>query len=211
MIDRIPKNGSTVDLQPLFFQLTLDTTTEFLFNESVNILQSEPGSLQQEFATAFDYAQSELNVRERMGLFRMFYRNPRFDEACKTVHEFVDKLVYKALQMRKARDADGKGEERYAFLNELARATKDPIQIRSEALNILIAGRDTTAGLLSNVFHVLARRPDVWNKLRLEVDSLGAKELGYDTLRNLTYLRYVLNEVMGCTAPLQNYRMLIFS
>lgn len=79
-------------------------------------------------------------------------------------------------------------------LSRLALATDDPIQIRAELLNILLAGRDTTAGLLSNTFYVLARRPDVWAKLKTEVDQLEGKRPDYETLRGMKYLKYVLNE-----------------
>jgi len=110
----------------------------------------------------------------------------------------VDKFVMKALEHRRRQENGEKSNEkegdRYIFMNELAMATNDPIQIRSELLNILLAGRDTTAGLLSNVFHVLARRPDIWNKLQEEISELGGAAPDYETLRNMKYLKFVLNE-----------------
>lgn len=39
MLKHIPRDGSTVDLQALFFRLTIDTATEFLFNHSTNSLR----------------------------------------------------------------------------------------------------------------------------------------------------------------------------
>jgi cytochrome P450 len=111
----------------------------------------------------------------------------------------VDKFVARALEYRRAHRAgekfsDERENRKYIFANELALATDDPIQIRAELLNILLAGRDTTAGLLSNTFFVLARRPDVWAKLQSEVNQLGGKRPDYETLRNMKYLKYVLNE-----------------
>jgi cytochrome P450 len=194
---KIPRDGSTVDLQPLFFQLTLDSATEFLFGESVDVLRSPEGSEQHLFGKDFDYAQNELSGRVRLGPFLWTYRNKEFDIACKRVHNFVDKFVARALEYRRAVLAGEKKEEektKYIFANELALATDDPIQIRAELLNILLAGRDTTAGLLSNTFHVLARRPDIWAKLKSEVDQLEGKRPDYETLRNMKYLKYVLNE-----------------
>ena len=35
----IPLEGGVIDLQPLFFRLTLDVTTEFLFGESIESLK----------------------------------------------------------------------------------------------------------------------------------------------------------------------------
>lgn len=200
LIAKIPRDGSTIDLQPLFYQLTLDSATEFLLGESVDILRSPTGSEQQLFGESFDFAQTELNLRLRLGPFVKLYYNRKFDTACLRVHNFIDQFVAKALEFRRERLASGKvkdeksGKEKYIFMNELALATDDPIQIRSEILNILLAGRDTTAGLLSNTFHVLARRPDIWAKLKHEVDQLEGKLPSYETLRSMKYLKNVLNE-----------------
>lgn len=38
LIDSIPRDGSAVDLQDLFFGLTMDSATEFLFGRSTNTL-----------------------------------------------------------------------------------------------------------------------------------------------------------------------------
>lgn len=38
LISAIPLDGSTVDLQPLFFSLTMDSATEFLFGKSTSCL-----------------------------------------------------------------------------------------------------------------------------------------------------------------------------
>jgi len=165
----------------------------------VEVLLSPEGSEQKNFAAAFDYGQFELLTRSRLGPFLFLYHNPKFNQACKVVHNFVDRFVYRALEYRRARDEEEKlgvklSKERYVFLNELAKATNDPIQLRDELLNILVAGRDTTAGLLSNTFHVLSRRPDVWSKLKAEIDELDGKAPDYDTLRNMKYLKHVLSE-----------------
>lgn len=211
LIAKIPKDGSVVDLQALFFQLTLDSATEFLFGESVDVLRSPAGSEQQLFGLAFDYAQMELTKRTRLGPFLWLYRNKEFDIACKRVHNFVDKFVARALEYRRATRAGEKAgnvEEKgkYIFANELALATDDPLQVRAELLNILLAGRDTTAGLLSNTFFVLARRPDIWAKLQVEVDQLEGKRPDYETLRNMKYLKFVLNE---CKSRLEFHQLQI--
>ena len=198
-LEKIPRDHSTLDLQPLFYQLTLDSSTEFLFGESVDVLRSPAGSEGQLFGTAFDYAQEEVNNRTRLGSFLWLYRNKEFDIACKRVHNFVDKFVARALEYRRAHRAGEKaGKERdkgkYIFANELALVTDDPVQIRAELLNILLAGRDTTAGLLSETFFHLARRPDIWAKLQSEVGQLEGRRPDYETLRNMKYLKYVMNE-----------------
>jgi cytochrome P450 len=196
---KIPRQGSTVDLQPLFFNLTMDSSTESLFGESILCQPSYEGSDAQKFADAFNYAQAELQLRHTLGRLSIFRRNAKFNDACKTIHDFADKYVKLGLEHRRQVQLYGEKEskgskERYVFLNSLSESTSDPIQLRNELLNILLAGRDTTAGLLSNCFHALARHPEVWNKLKVEVDALEGRLPDYETLKNMTYLKWVLNE-----------------
>lgn len=61
-------------------------------------------------------------------------------------------------------------------------------------MNVLLAGRDTTACLLSNLFFVLARSPVIWQKLRAEVAVLEGRPPTYNELRALKYVRYCVNE-----------------
>lgn len=83
---------------------------------------------------------------------------------------------------------------RYVFLHELVSQTSDKIKIRSELLNILLAGRDTTASLLSNVWFELSKRPQTWSRLRREVDALDGDLPTFERLKDMKYLRAVLNE-----------------
>ena len=132
----------------------------------------------------------------------MLLPDNEFIQACRVVHDFVDKIVNKTLERTLSQDAEkfieGKDEiDRYVFLKELIKATRDPTQLRDEILNILLAGRDTTASLLSLTFHLLARRPDIFRKLKTEVDQLHGVKPDYETLRSMKYLKYVLNESMS--------------
>jgi cytochrome P450 len=119
--------------------------------------------------------------------------------ACEIVHDFVDQIIQRALEkvhpVDPEKSLEGTGKpERYVFLTEMIKSTRDPKQLRDELLNILLAGRDTTASLLSHTFHVLARRPDIWKKLKAEVDELQGVRPDYETLRQMKYLKYLLNE-----------------
>ena len=204
LIEKIPKDGSTVDLQKLFFNMTLDSSTEFLFGESIESQLSFEGSDAEKFSHAFDFAQHRMPGRNRLGSLCRFIPDREFDKACKVVHEWGDRYVAKALQnlaVEEKAEKDDDVKERYTFMREMAKQTPDPIQLRNEVLNILLAGRDTTAGLLSNTFHALARHPRVWQKLKAEVDTLEGRLPDYECLRNMHYLKWVLNEGMLSRPP----------
>ena len=198
MIGRIPRDGSTVDLQELFFRLTMDSATEFLFGESTNSLSlSSSNESSARFAEAFNRSQEAVGEAVRDGPIAKLFRKKNFNSDVQYVHDFADTYVQRGLEMRRAYDlekADSKGEERYVFLNELVKQTSDPVRIRSELLNILLAGRDSTASLLSNTWFMLARRPDIWEKLQAEVSRLGNELPTFTQVKEMKYLRQVLNE-----------------
>ncbi|KAI9723677.1 MAG: hypothetical protein M1812_000977 [Candelaria pacifica] len=213
LIAKVPTDGSTVNLAPLFFRLTLDVATDFLFGESVNSLESEEGSKQQQFGAAFDYAQNNLGSPDTFGWQRHVFYFSKFSRSCRFVHSFIDEFVAKAQKEQQiksqvdksATDADAdddndndneKHPKRYVFLHELSKATNDPIQIRDESLSIMMAGRDTTANLLTTTFHILSRRPDIWTKLQSSIAPLNNEASTYETLRNIKYLKYFINETL---------------
>jgi len=197
MFQLLPRDGSTVDLQNLFFRFTIDTATEFLFGRSVHTLRrgSEAG---RRFTDAFDFSQAEITKTFCLGPFRRLQRNPQAQAAYKVCRSYADQFVDEALAIRKkcrenGRDMAEKGAEAN-FMQQLANATDDKNKIRDELLNVLIAGRDTTASLLSNLFFTLARKPEVWKKLREEVKHLDGRAPNYEELWDLKYARYCLQE-----------------
>lgn len=196
LLQAIPRDNSTVDLQELFFGLSLDFATEFLFGESTNSIA--PGLSTEsnaEFVNALNQSQAYIAYEGRRPLSGIF-PNFQFKRDIKVVHSFIDRWVQLGIEKRKTHQSEKVSDGRYIFLDELAQSTEDPIQIRSELLNILLAGRDTTASLLSNTLFVLAKRPDIWSKLRGEVDRLGGERPTSEQIKNMKYMRAVLNECM---------------
>lgn len=137
-----------LDLQPLFFRLTLDTTMAVLFGKSLESLEANDGGDEAAFATAFDHAQHQLARRGRLGDLYWLLGGKSFKRSCDFVHGFVDKIIKNALEETALRSLQ-KPAERYVFLNELISNTRDPIILRDQLINILLAGRDTTGCLLS--------------------------------------------------------------
>ncbi|KAJ5999391.1 hypothetical protein N7451_007201 [Penicillium sp. IBT 35674x] len=222
LLDLIPKDRTSFDIQRLFFLLTLDSATHFLFGESVGCMLPESETTgvlaksavrnAQGFADAFTVAQDYLASRSRaQGLYWLV--NPKaFREANSQVHEVVDHYVNVALESK--RNPDRKESDRYIFLNALAADTDDPKMLRDNMLNILLAGRDTTASLLSSTFYYLARHPNVFTRLRREIveafgDSRNPRgEITQTKLKDISYLRYVLNETLRLQPPVPiNFRV----
>ncbi|KAH8725091.1 cytochrome P450 alkane hydroxylase [Phaeosphaeriaceae sp. PMI808] len=195
LISLVQENDGVIDLQPLFFRLTLDTTTAFLFGESVRSLVTSEDVGERTFATAFGTAQKWITTRFRLQDFHWLINGKEFRQACQDVHRFADQIIDRNLSSdRKNTDNAGK----YVFLDTVAKGTSDRAALRGQIINILTAGRDTTACLLSWTFFLLVRHSRVMEKLRAEIVSTcgTSTELNRDDLKRMPYLQNVLKETL---------------
>lgn len=194
-----------VDLQPLFFHLTLDSATEFLFGESVDSQVNElkgGASRAKEFANAFDQSQMTLAVGSRLGnSLWWLVHNKAFRNNVKLVHDFVDYFVQKALASSEA-EKKSLGDK-YVFLHALAEQTRDPVELRSQLLNILLAGRDTTASSLGWFFYIMANPNNTkyYKALRTVVlENFGTysnpHDITFETMKSCQYLQWCINETL---------------
>jgi cytochrome P450 len=222
---------TVVDVVPLFFRLTLDSATEFLFGQSVNsqiaaLPDRDQSSLEEKnldwtsFGPAFDAATADIATRSWLYEFFWLYNPQSFKKHCRDVHKFVDYYVNLALcsevtSQEKTKDPQEPPRARYVFLHELVQQTRDPIELRSQLLNILLAGRDTTAGLLGWTFYLLARHPRVFKTLReVVIQTFGngngdnPKAITFESLKQCTYLQFTLSESLRlfATVPANSRR-----
>lgn len=164
-----------MDLQPLFFKLTFDTTMFLLFGDSVLDLDwGKVAGQESSFAQAFNLAQDYLAHRGRLGQFYWLLNDRTFRDACKRCHQFVDEAVDKALRASgKRQEKDGEElRSNYSFIDALAEQTQDREVLRDQCFNVLLAGRDTTGCCLSWSLRLLARHPQVLQRLREEIASV---------------------------------------
>lgn len=213
MFDQLKVDASgwtlSTDLAPIFFRLTMDTATEFLFGESVNTQRAHNLDLSSDLPVRdlrwskvganFDRGTATLGIRARLeGLYWM--HNPKtFRRDIREVHKFADYCIDRGLRRRQL--GSEKPQQKYIFLDQLLETMNDPVEVRSQLLNIFLAGRDTTAGLLGWTFWCLARHPRLYAKLRTSiVDQFGPSEnvgtITFAGLKSCTYLQHVMNEVL---------------
>jgi cytochrome P450 len=200
------------DLTPLFFRLTIDSATEFLFGESVDsqlaslpdYKSSKPPMAvnEQDFAVSFDQAQSTIATASRLGEAYWLVYDKKFKEHCRRCHAFIDHYVQLALSKDKRTGQEkSQGKQKYVFLDALAESTRNPIELREHLISILLAGRDTTASLLSYVFMLLSEHEDVYKNLRsVVIETFGTyskpKNITFETLKSCNYLQWILNETL---------------
>ena len=189
----IRREGPVVNLEDLFLGLTADITTHSMYGESVDSLNSGVLSGLME---AFQEAGYGCERRARWGTLAMFLPQWKSRESIRALQQYMERHVEKALQHRQPQGSASteKTEERYVLLREMVHWTHDQSRLRDELLSILVAGRDTTASFLCSLFFTIAKRPDVWQQLRAEVEHLHGERPTFEQLKQMQYFRYCLNE-----------------
>jgi cytochrome P450 len=134
-----------VDLKPLMFEYTLNTTTMLLFGEPhSSMAKTERGAVRDNF----DYAAFGCGIRVRLADGAWLYNPPKFRKACKAVREWAAFFAAKAMKYKDEVGEDA-AAEKYAFIIDLWREMRDFELVCDQLLHILVAGRDSTASLLS--------------------------------------------------------------
>jgi cytochrome P450 len=157
LIDHLPDKEGEVDLQPLFFSLTLDITTALLFGRSVYSLKAKTDKdlKIKEFEENFTIAQEGLAKRFRIAPFHFLYNPPKLRHACKGVHRFMEGYI-KEMSLQ---ENNIKSEELYGFISQIAQESTSMEDLRDQLLNVLLGGRDTTACCLSWILYVFLFQP----------------------------------------------------
>jgi len=160
LIERFTSSDGVVDLQPAFFDFTLATTTALLFGEAVDALGEAKRA---EFSNHFDHGTFICAMRLRLADLCWLYTPTAFKKSCKVVKKFADYFVQQALTCQKTQGQD-RASEHYPFILDLYDSVQDPDLVRDQLVNVLLAGRDTTACSMSwalyaaSVFEVMRTR-----------------------------------------------------
>ncbi|RSL45695.1 hypothetical protein CEP54_014170 [Fusarium duplospermum] len=186
----VPTDGSEVDLQPLFLGLTMDVATEFLMGHSTGMLCNKgEHSREQQFVDDYMICSEEIIQQMQLGPLHQLKFNFKAKRAKKRVYEYLDKFIDESLQQSQDNSPEGN------FLADMMAIAKDRKGLSDQILHILLASRDTTSSLLSNLFFVLSKNPDIFAKLRQEVlDISGQEPPTAHQLKEMTYMKWCVNE-----------------
>ena len=126
------------------------------------------------------------------------------------MNKMVDEIV--AERRKNAEAAEGKKDMLGAMMTGVDRATGeqlDDVNIRYQINTFLIAGHETTSGLLSCTLYALLKHPDVLKKAYEEVDRVLGPDTDarptYQQVTQLTYITQILKEALRLWPPAPAY------
>src|SRR3954464_13952633 len=126
------------------------------------------------------------------------------------MNKMVDEIIAERRQNTGATDA--KKDMLGAMMTGVDRVTGtqlDDVNIRYQINTFLIAGHETTSGLLSCTLYALLKHPEVLKKAYEEVDRVLGPDVGakptYQQVTQLTYITQILKEALRLWPPAPAY------
>jgi cytochrome P450 / NADPH-cytochrome P450 reductase len=126
------------------------------------------------------------------------------------MNKMVDEIV--AERRKNVEAAEGKKDMLGAMMTGVDRATGeqlDDVNIRYQINTFLIAGHETTSGMLSCAIYALLKHPEVLKKAYEEVDRVLGGDLNvkptYQQVTQLTYITQILKEALRLWPPAPAY------
>ena len=215
------QDGQTFDVHQQMMRLTLEIVAECLFGADVRSHSGNVGeALQVVIENIADFARLAMVLPRWLAL-------PRTSKMGQATRR-LDAAVYSIIHQRRA--ARSGGEQRTSGTSPLSAgaggrtgkngngpgdlldlllqaqddsgSAMDDRQVRDEAMTLLLAGHETTALALSWTWYLLARNPEVEQKLADELDEvLAGRAPTPEDLPRLRYTDMVLKESMRLYPP----------
>lgn len=211
--------GYAIDFQDLVSRFALDTGCDFLFGTNVRSLfdtlpvphnlpphrRGSRGRTTSAQAFSESLSSAQMTVSERFKLGWLWPLTEMWEDktarSMRVVGKVLDPIVQDAIEEHHAKQAKGPHWKTAApprdetLLDHLLGVTTDPKVLKDEIINIMLAGRDTTAATLTFVFYLLAENPDILARLRTEIlDTVGpSARPTMDNIRDMRFLRAVIN------------------
>lgn len=192
-----------IDVPEDMTRLTLDTIGLCGFNFRFNsFYRDQPHPFVVSMTRALDEAMSQ---GQRLGIQNklMLLTKRQFQHDIQSMFSTVDKIISE----RRAGKTEGKDDLLAHMLTSKDPETGEMLDdenIRYQIITFLIAGHETTSGLLSFAIYYLLKNPDKLRKAQEEVDRVLTGSIPtYKQVRELKYVRMILNESLRLwpTAP----------
>jgi cytochrome P450 len=192
-------------MQDYCSRYTLSSFSEIGFGVDVKAIEEDIN----EFAVSFDFVQTFTSRRARKGFLWPVVEYLFPSKEYKHHLDYMNNYVYRIIRERKQEPLK-QLQEREDLLSQLLvkqklgenGAKEDDEELRDFVMNFLIAGRDTTACLLTFSLYEIARHPAVKEKLIDELKRLvKAEGITWDSVKKLSFMKQFLQEVLRLYPP----------
>ncbi|EDO31508.1 predicted protein [Nematostella vectensis] len=199
------ERSESTDCVNLFSLFALDVITISAFGVETDI-QTDPDS------SFYKLAKKAFRTPIWVRAFSMF---PFSEYLSKYVHvlpniDYFLKIALSMVEQRKKHGSQGRKKDLVTLMLEAREDTVDGVprlndqELAAQSLTFLLAGFETTTNTLANTAYLLARHPDVQDKLIQELDLAGSNRGNsplYEYSQKIDYLDRVINESLRLYPP----------
>src|SRR4051794_28475689 len=197
--------GEAVDVPADMTRLTLDTIALCGFGYRFNSFYRDTAHPFVE-AMMRTLMESQARVRQLKVRTRLRIRAQRqLDEDQAFMNDLVDRLIAERRAQGEAGDTTDLLGRMLTGVDKQTGERLSDVNIRAQCTTFLIAGHETTSGLLSFAVYYLMKNPDVLERARAEVGQVvgNAAWPTFEQVTRLRYVRQILDETLRLwpTAP----------
>ncbi|ONH96361.1 hypothetical protein PRUPE_7G123500 [Prunus persica] len=198
-------NGTAVNMEDRFSQLTLDVIGLSLFNYNFDSLNAYSPVIDAVY-TALKEAElrsTDLLPYWKVSAFRKIIpRQIKAEKAVSVIRSSVEELIAKCKEIV---EAEGERIDEEEYINEtdpsilrFLLASREEVsskQLRDDLLSMLVAGHETTGSVLTWTLYLLSKNSHSLVKAQEEVDTvLQGRRPSYDDIKNLKFLTRCIME-----------------
>ena len=188
--------GTPIDAQNIFHRFTLDSIGDIAFGRNIGSLKDEHNA----FAAAWDRTNEHIVFRF-FSPIRALMPYSAGGKKIKVDIPFIKEFASEIVRDRRAAIRDGSAADKADLLTlMLNRRDENGNEFTDDfltdmVLNIILAGRDTTAQSLTWTIMLLAQHPEVCARLRAEVDDVVGDDIpSFRDVQAMDYMYAVISE-----------------
>lgn len=201
--DGMAAGSASFALEPDLMRYTVDVTAGLAFGADINTIESEGKVLQGHLGTIFRMLHKRLFAPFPYWHWIKRAEDRALDHSVNEVNQSVQQFIELA-RARMEKDPElfqhptNLLEAMIAAQNENASAVS-PLELKGNVLTMLLAGEDTTAHTLGWLIYQLSRHPDVFTRMRAEVDMIvgsDALPVRHEQLGSMAFTEACISESM---------------
>ncbi|XP_057983047.1 carotene epsilon-monooxygenase, chloroplastic isoform X3 [Malania oleifera] len=198
-------NGTAVNMEEKFSQLTLDVIGLSVFNYNFDSLTADSPVIDAVY-TALKEAEARstdlLPYWKVKALCKIIPRQVKAEKAVSVIRRTVEELISKCKEIV---ECEGERIDEEEYINDTdpsilrfllaSREKVSSVQLRDDLLSMLVAGHETTGSVLTWTLYLLSKDSSSLKKAQEEVDSvLQGRPPNYEDVKNLKFLMRCINE-----------------
>ncbi|KAF9086502.1 hypothetical protein BGX29_009060 [Mortierella sp. GBA35] len=213
------KTYTTIDLEPSFYCLTLDSIGQFALGRGFDAIKNPIGPDFDNYKIIVDSFQVTLLSMLPLSNWIPTKTNRRAWSAVREFNRSMENIVQERKQRLldevKANNGQFSQEEgatsqkkdmlTMLLFDQLVGEGGNDLQVRHDVFSAIFAGHETTSAALSWTFYQLVCHPEIQTRLREETRQLykdkDGKAPSYDELNSLPYLNAVIRESLRLWSP----------